>query len=64
MSDKKVRINITIPLEMHEFYKEKSKQVGGSMSSYMSYILYTHMYSEQEQEKSVIGPSPDGTKSR
>lgn len=48
MSDK-TRINISIPNEVHGFYKEKSSAIGVSMSAYMSYILYTHMHSDQEE---------------
>lgn len=50
----KVRVNISVSSEVHEFYKEKSEMIGTSMSAYMSYILYAHMHSTLEGSDSVI----------
>lgn len=52
MSDTK-RVNITVSLEMHDYYKEQARKSGVSMSAAMSTSLYQHMMNSIALQKKL-----------
>lgn len=52
MSDTK-RVNISVSLEMHDFYKEQARKSGVSMSAAMSTALYQHMMNLMAVQKKL-----------
>lgn len=48
-----IRVNISVSEEMHEFYKEKARSTGVSMSSMMSFALMQQMMNWKQVDKKM-----------
>lgn len=57
MDNKKQRVNITVPWDMYEWYKDKANDMGTSMSFMMILAMKTYMDQQKTLEMSKDMPA-------
>lgn len=51
MNENVKRINVTVGLELKEWYEKRAREIGIPYTSYMATILYNHMLDEEKRKE-------------